>query len=107
MLGSPSLSVEWIAVGCLLTIVGWLIRFRGWTFLLAGYDGTSSVPDEVVAEVAGNTVLRIGLAGIAVGVVVALVDAPAFLPTVYAIAVLFAVARLLYRLHTYTPTKAA
>ncbi|WP_066417769.1 DUF3784 domain-containing protein [Halorubrum aethiopicum] len=107
MLGLPSPSVEWIAVGCLVAVAGWLIRFRGWTFLLAGYDGTSSVPDEVVAETAGNTVLRIGLAGIAIGVVVALVDPPAFLPAVYAAAVVFAVARLIYRFHTYAPAKAA
>lgn len=81
MFGLEPVAVEWLAVGALLSVLGVLIRFREWTFLVAGYDRTSPVPDEVVANVAGNTVLRIGLAALALGVVTALVDAPSSLPS--------------------------
>jgi hypothetical protein len=50
-----SKTVEWLVAGGLLTVLGGLIRFRGWTFLLAGYDETSRIPDDVVQQVAGNT----------------------------------------------------
>ncbi|WP_240728566.1 class I SAM-dependent methyltransferase [Halobellus limi] len=57
-----SKTVEWLVAGGHLTVLGALIRFRGWTFLLAGYDETSRVPDDVAQQVAGNTVLRVGIA---------------------------------------------
>lgn len=60
MLELSSTSIQWLGVGSLLAIAGALIKFRQWTFLLAGYDNTSPVPDDVVAEIAGNTVPRIG-----------------------------------------------
>lgn len=36
-----------VAGGILVTIVGGLIRVRGWTFLIAGNDDTASIPDDV------------------------------------------------------------
>lgn len=107
MFGLESTAAEWLGVGAVLVVAGALIKFRGWTFLLAGYDETSPVPDDVVADVAGNTVLRIGLAGLALGVVIAVADTPSYLPLVFSAVILLAVARLLYRLHTYTPGDAA
>lgn len=102
-----SIAVEWFGVGALLVALGALVKFRQWTFLVAGYDRTSPVPDEVVADVVGNTVLRIGLAAIGLGVAFTLVDPPSYLATIFEVAVLVAVARLLYRLHTYSPSDAA
>ncbi|WP_311172291.1 hypothetical protein [Halobellus ordinarius] len=58
---------EWLVAGGLLTVLGVLIRFRGWTFLLAGYDETSRVPDDVVQQTGGNTVLRVWLTVFAFG----------------------------------------
>jgi len=107
MLGLPSIAVEWLGVGALLVVLGYLIRFRQWTFLVAGYDETSRLPDDAVANIAGNTVLRIGLATIGLGAVFALADPPSYLPVVFGAAVLLAVVRLLYRLRTYTPADAA
>lgn len=83
MYGLSSTALQWVGVGALLTVVGALIKFRQWTFLLAGNDKTSPVPDGVVAEIAGNTVLRIGLAGIALGVLIAAVDTPSYLPLIF------------------------
>lgn len=102
-----SAALEWFAVGAVLTVLGALVKFRQWTFLLAGYDRTSPVPDEVVADVAGNTVLRIGLATLGLGVAFTVADPPSYLGTVFAAAVLLAVARLVYRLRTYAPETAA
>ena len=107
MFGLPSAATQWLGVGALLAVAGYLVKFRRWTFLLSGYDRTSPLPDEVVADVAGNTVLRIGLAALALGALAALADLPAYLSTVFEAAVLLAVARLLYRLHTYNPAEAA
>lgn len=101
-----SIAIEWLAVGALLVGVGSLIKYFGWTFLLAGYDETSPVPDDVIADMAGNTVLRIGLASIAFGVIASVADVPSYLPFVFEGAILVAVLRLLYRLHTYTSNSA-
>lgn len=108
MVGFESLAVEWFAVGAVLAVLGALVKFREWTFLLAGYSSsTSPVPDEVVADVAGNTILRIGLAAVGLGVAFTLAEPPSYLTTVFEVAVLLAVGRLLYRLHTYTPSEVA
>jgi len=56
MFGLPSMALQWLGVGVLLLTAGALIKSRGWTFLLAGYDAMSPVPGEVVADVAGNTI---------------------------------------------------
>jgi len=98
-----SKAVEWLVAGGVLTVLGALIRFRGWTFLLAGYDETSRVPDDVVRQVAGNTVLRVGIAVVAFGLVTAVTDPPRVLGVVLASAILVAVLRLVYRLNTWPP----
>jgi len=103
MIEPATLAIEWFGVGALLVVLGYLIKIRQWTFLLAGYDRTSPVPDDVVADIAGNTVLRIGAAALVIGAVVTLTDVPGYLATVFEVAVLLAVGRLLYRLHTYSP----
>ncbi|SDF75266.1 hypothetical protein [Halorientalis regularis] len=103
MLGLPSIAVEFVGAGALLLALGYLIRFREWTFLLAGYDETSPVPSDVAASVAGNTVLRIGVAALVVGGAYAVADPPAALSTVFAAVVVLDVARLIYRLNTYSP----
>lgn len=107
MFGLTSAAVEWLAVGAVLAAVGALIKFRQWTFLIAGYDRTSPVPEEAVADIAGNTVLRIGLAAVAVGAVFAFADPPSYLGAVFGVVVVLAVARLVYRLNTYAPENAA
>jgi hypothetical protein len=103
MFGLPSTALQWLSAGLVLLIGGVLIKFRGWTFLLAGYDETSPVPDEVVADVAGNTVLRIGLAAITLGVLFVTTDVPSYLPAIFGGIIVLAVVRMVYRLRTYTP----
>jgi hypothetical protein len=98
-----SAAPTWFGVAALLVGLGALVRYRQWTFLIAGYDDTSPVPEEVAANVVGNLLLRVGLASAAVGAVAATVGASTLLVTVYTVAVLFAVARVVYRLNTYTP----
>jgi cytochrome c biogenesis protein CcdA len=107
MLELPPSALQWLGAGGLLVIAGALIRFRGWTFLLAGYDESAAVPDEVVADIAGNTVLRIGLAAVALGGLLAFTRVPSYLPPLFGAVVVLAVLRLIYRLNTYTPTDTA
>ncbi|SEO24444.1 hypothetical protein SAMN05216388_101012 [Halorientalis persicus] len=106
MLGLPSIAVEYFGVAALLLVLGYLIRFREWTFLLAGYDETSPVPSAVAANVAGNTVLRIGVAALVVGGAYAVTNPPASLSGLFAAVVVLDVARLIYRLNTYSPDDA-
>jgi hypothetical protein len=98
-----SKTVEWLVAGGLLTVLGALIRFRGWTFLLVGYDETSRVPDDVAQQVAGNTVLRVGIAVFAFGLFTTVTNPPAFLGSILGSVILVAVLRLLYRLNTWAP----
>ena len=101
MFGLPSAALQWLGVGVLLVILGGLIRFRGWTFLIAGYDETSPVPEDAAANIVGNAVLRIGLSAVALGVLIALTEIPSYLPAVFGIVIVLAVGRSLYRLRTY------
>lgn len=96
-------ALEWLAVGGLLTTAGALIRFRGWTFLLADYDETTPVPDSVVRNVAGNTVLRVGIAALLIGMLESVRNPPPYLDVLVAAAIALEVLRLLYRLNTWSP----
>lgn len=102
-----SIAVEWLAVGGLLLGLGVAIKYLGWITLLAGYDRTSAVPEDAVADIAGSTILRIGLAGLGYGAVQSLVDVPSYATLLVGAVILLAVLRLVYRLNTYSPTGTA
>jgi hypothetical protein len=94
---------EWLAVGIFLTVAGTLIKFRGWTFLLAGYDETGEIPDDVVQNIAGNTILRVGLAVFAIGILVSVTNPPSYLGVLVGTGIVLAVLRMIYRLNTWSP----
>ena len=101
-------ALEWLASGLLVGVLGALIKFAGWTWLLAGYsESTSPVPDEVVRDVAGSTVLRVGIAVFAVGAIRSLTDPPSYLSLAVCAAIVLAVGRMLYRLNTWSPSESA
>jgi hypothetical protein len=104
MFGLSTAGIQWLSAGILLVLVGALIKFQGWTFLLAGYDETSPVPDDVVANIAGNTIIRIGLTATVLGVLIVVTEIPSYLPPLFGAIIILAVARLIYRLRTYTPS---
>jgi hypothetical protein len=106
MFGLPPGAVEWLASGAVLVALGALIRFGGWTFLIAGYDESSPVPKHVAASLVGNTVLRLGAAVFAFGVLAAVTTLPEYAGAVLGVAIVLAVVRMLYRLNTYTPDAA-
>jgi hypothetical protein len=95
-------ALEWLAVGTLLTIAGALIKFRGWSFLLAGYDETATVPDDVVQNIAGNTILRIGLAVFAFGILVSVTSPPSYFGLLFGAAIVLAVLWMIYRVNTWS-----
>jgi len=101
-----SIAVEWLATGAFVAALGALIRFRNWTFLVAGYDDSTDVPEDVVASVVGNMALRVGIAVAAFGVVASYVDPPTYLALVVGVAVVAEAARAVYRLNTYAPANA-
>lgn len=89
-------------VGVGTVFVGYLIRFRGWTFLVAGYDRTVGVDDELVADVVGSMVLRVGLATLAVAALAAFGSLTDLVELVFVAAVLLEVGRTVYRLNAAT-----
>jgi uncharacterized membrane protein YidH (DUF202 family) len=103
MIELSSGGLEWLASGSLLLVAGVLIRFRGWTFLLAGYDETSSVPDDVVREAAGNTVVRVGVTVLVIGVLTFATNPPSSLGALVGALILLDVVQLLYRLNSWSP----
>ena len=99
-------ALEWLVVGCLLTTAGSLIRLRGWTFLLAGYDEASSVSDDIVRDVAGNAVLRSGIVAVAFGVLAVATTPPSYLAPVIGAGILLDVLRMIHRVNTHVPSEA-
>ncbi|MUW15267.1 hypothetical protein GJ633_11860 [Halorubrum sp. CBA1125] len=100
------LALEYLAGGLLVTVIGALVKFGGWTWLLAGYsESSSSIPDDVVRDVAGNTILRIGVAVTLVGAVASVTELPASVGLLVGAAIVVAVLRLIYRLHTWSPSQ--
>ncbi|RLM63377.1 hypothetical protein [Halorubrum sp. Atlit-26R] len=98
------LAVEWLAAGGVVVVLGVLVKFVGWTWLLAGYnESTSPIPDDAVRDMAGNTLLRVGIAVIALGGLASVTEVPSYLDLVLQAVILVAVLRLLYRLNTWTP----
>ena len=106
MFGVGPRALEWLAAGALVTGLGALVKFAGWTWLLAGYsESTSPVPETVVRDVAGNTLLRVGVALLAFGVLAGLMALPSYFDLVLGGAIVLAVARLVYRLNTWSPNQ--
>ncbi|MHB9288641.1 hypothetical protein ACKVMT_16540 [Halobacteriales archaeon Cl-PHB] len=103
MLDVGPFAAEWITAGALVTALGALIKFAGWTWLLAGYsESTSPVPDDVVRDVAGNTVLRVGVGVLVVGLSAVVWEPPRYLGLVVGAVILLAVGRMIYRLNTWS-----
>ncbi|WP_121822618.1 hypothetical protein [Halostella salina] len=99
-----SIAVEWLVAGAFVTALGALIRFRNWTFLVAGYDDSTDVPENVVANMVGNMVLRVGIGVSVFGVVASYVDLPTYLALVVEVVIVAEVVRTIYRLNTYAPS---
>ncbi|MFA9518424.1 hypothetical protein ACERIT_14630 [Halopenitus sp. H-Gu1] len=106
MIEFSSGALPWLAAGILLLILGVLIKFRGWLFLLAGYDESSSVPDNVVQDIAGNTVLRVSIAALVVGVLISVMNPPSYLDVLVGIVIVLDMLRMIYRLNTWSPQAA-
>jgi len=103
-----SMPLEWLASGAFVILLGGLIKFAGWTWLLAGYsESTSSVSDAVVQDVAGNTILRVGIAVFAIGVLATVMALPAYLEPIVGVVILVDVGRMIYRLNTWSPAQTA
>lgn len=103
MIALSSGALEWLAIGGPLTIAGVPIKFRGWTFLLAGYDETGGIPDSAVQDIAGNTVLRVGLAVFAFGILISVTNPLSYLDVLIGDGIVLAVLGMIYRLNTWSP----
>lgn len=106
MLDVGPLAVEWLTAGSIVAVLGALVKFAGLTWLLAGYsESTSPIPDDVVRDIAGNTLLRVGIAVIGFGILASVTDPPSYLGLIIEAAILIAILRLLYRLNTWSPAQ--
>jgi len=108
MLDIGPVAVEWLAAGAIVAMLGGLVKFVGWTWLLAGYsESTSPVPDDVVRDIAGNTLLRVGIAVTVVGVFASVIELPSYFGLLVEATILVAVMRMLYQLYSWTPPQTA
>lgn len=103
----PAEALQAIGTGAVVLVFGYLIRYHQWTVLIAGYDASSPLAEEVIADIVGSALLRIGVATVGWGVLEALTTPPDYLGLVFAAAVLLAIGRVLYRIHTFTPETTA
>jgi hypothetical protein len=101
LLALPESGVATIVVGVGILILGYLIKFRGWTFLLAGYDPDAITDEDAVADLAGGTIMRISIAVIVFGAITATGTTTPVLETIFGVVILVAVARLIYRMRKY------
>jgi hypothetical protein len=88
-----------------LLAFGYLIKFQGWTFLVAGYDASTEIPAEYVGDVVGSTFLRLGIALLAYAAVVAVGAETRLFELLFWGVFVLAIARMLYRVNTYTPER--
>ncbi|EMA55667.1 MULTISPECIES: DUF3784 domain-containing protein [Halococcus] len=102
LLALPVSSALTVLVGLGVLVIGYLIKFRGWTFLLAGYDPTAVTDEAALADLAGGTIIRISLAIVVFGIVTAVGATSSLLETLFALAVLVAAVRLVYRIRKHT-----
>ena len=105
MLDPEPLAIEWVVSGAVVTLLGGLIKFAGWTWLLAGYsESTAPIADDVVQDVAGNTILRIGIVVLVVGALASVTTLPAFLTIVVGAAIVVDILRMLYWFNVNFPS---
>lgn len=62
-----AVSIVFFLTGALLCGAGYLVRFRGMTFLLAGYEADRVADERGLARWAGGCLLGMGAAGLATG----------------------------------------
>jgi hypothetical protein len=67
MPGAVPLDLGWLVAGALLLALAYLIRGRGWTFLVAGHDEGSAISERVIATSVGNLALRVGVLSVLAG----------------------------------------
>ncbi|MFC7141178.1 hypothetical protein ACFQMA_15240 [Halosimplex aquaticum] len=92
-----------IATGVALVVVGYLVRFHGWTFLIAGFDRTSAADPDAVGDVVGSAVIRVGVAVGVVGGLTVAGHGSDVLDLALTAAVVLVVARTLYRVNVVLP----
>lgn len=93
-----------VLVGIVVLITGYLIKYREWTFLIAGYDTSVDVPPAVAGDIVGSFTIRAGVAVVALGVITAVVTLSDLLVLILTGILVIGVIRVIYRLRTY-PTQ--
>ena len=94
-----------VYIGGLCVVLGFCMAVFNWTFLIAGYDG-STIPEGVAGRMVGGFMLLIGVLTTSYGVLLTEYEPPNWLGLVLAVFVLAATGGLVYRLNTYTPSAA-
>lgn len=103
MIGSVVESPGALLAGLGIVVLGYLIKYREWTVLVASYDASSDVPKTVAADVVGGMAIRVGVATAVFGVIAAVVSIPEVAVLAFAVVVGFGAVRAVYRLRTYQP----
>lgn len=99
-------SPEALLAGFAILILGYLIKYQEWTFLIAGYDASTEVPKSLAANIVGNLAIRVGVATMLFGVFAAVTSIPQAVAFAFAALIFLTVARAIYRLQTYQASPA-
>jgi hypothetical protein len=108
MISELSATGSWFVVGGVLLVFEYLVRVREWTSLIAGYDDSVDVPQEIAASIVGNLLARVGVASFLVGITAAMTTGGldvTNLSFVFAVVVTIDSLRAVYKLNTYESNK--
>lgn len=100
LIGSP----EGLLIGIVTLLLGYLIKYQEWTFLIAGYDDSSRVPKHVAADIVENFAIRVGIAVASFGAIVAVASVPEAIILACVAIIVLGTPRVIYRLHTLSPS---
>lgn len=104
LLALPDSGAATIAVGIGILILGYLVKFRGWTGLFAGHNPNAVTDEDALADLAGETLLFISLVIIVFGGLIAADLTLSFFEEVVTAVILLAVAQYVYRNRRYATT---
>jgi hypothetical protein len=101
LLSLPESGAGIIVVAIFFFIIGYFIKFRGWTSLLAGHNPNNVTDESAVADLGGKTVFLVGIITLVYGGLTILGVSLPFVESLVAIAILFVVGQYIYRVRRY------
>lgn len=101
LLSLPESGVGIVGIAIGFFIPRYLIKFRGWTFLLAGHNSNNVTDEGAVADLGGKTMFLVGIITLVYGGLTIIGRSPPLVESLVAIVTLFVVRQYVYRVRRY------